>query len=203
MAKDLSETGETAIVHEFGEGDLIGGHPVLDFINTLIRWGSPEPLDRLDGYISLAQWSVVAGVMEPALADIVAMKASLEPDDAVVALENARALRGILHHVLAAHAQGGEPAYDDMEAFEAFWKQAIGAHRLAFTDDHIEIRPVAFTSLTIIADLITRDAVDLVKTLPDRRLRLCANDACGWLYLVKSARAKQRYCGGRVCLNKR
>lgn len=180
---------------------LIAGHPVLDFANTVTGWGSNSLEDHIQSYLDLVVWSVAADVMEPELADILAMKGSLEAEEAAAALENARALRTVLHYIFAAHAQGAEPSADDMEVFEAFWQQSMSAHRLAFVDDHIEIRPAAFTNLTIIADLVTRDAVLLMKDLPKKRLRLCANDACGWLYLVREARHKGRYCGGRKCLN--
>ncbi len=182
--------------------DLIGGHPVLDFTNTLTGWGGVNPTDLLDSYLALASWSVDAGVMEPELADIIAMKGSLEPKEALAALENARALRAALHQIFSAYAQRAEPAVEDMETFEAFWQQSLAAHRLAFVDDHIEIRPAAFTNLTIVADLLARDAVLLMKDLPVNRLRLCSHEKCGWLYLVHNARTKGRYCGGRKCLNR-
>ncbi|WP_417449063.1 CGNR zinc finger domain-containing protein [Kordiimonas sp.] len=194
----MSEKSECS---PFSAEGLVAGHHVLDFTNTLAGWGSESPVDSLDDYISLARWSVDAGVMEPTLADILVMKASLESEEAAAALDSARALRTLLHHVFTAFALGEEPSYDDMESFEAFWRQAIAAHRLAFEGDHIEIRPAAFTSLTIIADLITRDAVDLMKTMPDKRLHLCANDDCGWLYFAQSPAAEQRFCGGKLCLN--
>ncbi|WP_417465593.1 CGNR zinc finger domain-containing protein [Kordiimonas sp.] len=197
----LPTTRSTEIA-DFEEDDLFAGHHVLDFVNTCVGWGRSEPLDRLDSYIRLAQWSVIAGVMEPELADIIAMKGSLEPKEALEALENARALRAALHQIFSAYAQGAEPAVEDMETFEAFWQQSLAAHRLAFVDDHIEIRPAAFTHLTIVADLLARDAVLLMKDLPVNRLRLCSHEKCGWLYLVHNARTKGRYCGGRKCLNR-
>lgn len=181
---------------------LIAGHPVLNFTNTVTGWGHDRSEDHIPSYLDLVVWSVSAGVMEPELADILAMKGSLELDEATAALENARALRLLLHHIFAAYAQGQEPNADDMESFEVFWQQSLSAHRLAFVDDHIEVRPAAFTNLTIITDLLTRDAVLLMKDLPKKRLRLCGNGACGWLYLVREARQKGRYCGGRRCLNR-
>lgn len=202
MVQDLTHQ-QTGALADFEEDELLAGHHVLDFINTQAGWGTVAPFDRLDGYIRLAQWSVIAGVMEPELADIVAMKSSIEPEEAAEALRLAKDLRALLHHIFAAYALGAEPAYDDMVAFEAFWQHSVAAHRLVFDGDRIEVRPVAFTSLTIIMDLITRDAVDLMKRLPDKRLRLCANEDCGWLYFKKSARAKEPYCGGKLCLNRK
>ncbi len=198
----LPTTRSTEIA-DFEEDDLFAGHHVLDFVNTCVGWGRAEPLDRLDGYIRFAQWSVIAGVMEPELADIIAMKASLEPEEAAEALALAKALRLLLHRIFSAHALDTEPDYDDMVAFEEFWQHSVAAHRLVFLEDHIEVQPVAFTSLTIIMDLLTRDAVDLMKRLPDKRLRLCANEECGWLYFAPAARGKALYCGGRDCLNRR
>jgi len=203
MAHELTDGPSPALATDFEADELLAGHHVLDFINTLAGWGTSSPMDRLDGYVRLAQWSVIAGVMEPELADIVAMKSSIEPEEATEALRLAKELRALLHHILGAYAIGAEPHYDDMVAFEAFWQHSIAAHRLAFDGDRIEVRPVAFTSLTIIMDLITRDAVDLMKRLPDKRLRLCAGEDCGWLYFKKDATAKEPYCGGRVCLNQK
>lgn len=203
MTTDLSPAQKHALLADFEEDELLAGHQVLDFVNTLTGWSLEDPLDRLDNYIRFAQWSVVAGVMEPELADIIAMKASLEPEEASQALTSAKNLRALLHQIFAAFAAGQQPDYDDMVAFEAFWQHSVAAHRLVFLDDHIEVQPVAFTDLTIIMDLLTRDALDLMKRLPDKRLAVCGNEACGWLYFKSSPRAKEPFCGGSACASQK
>ena len=43
----------------------VGGHPALDFVNTLAGWGEPAPSDFLRSYDHLAVFAEQAGLLDP------------------------------------------------------------------------------------------------------------------------------------------
>src|SRR5512138_2947431 len=45
-----------------------GGHPALDFVNTLDERPSDEPIENLATYRDLARFSELAGLVEPPIA---------------------------------------------------------------------------------------------------------------------------------------
>src|SRR6201989_1700879 len=48
--------------------DWSGGHPALDFVNTLDERPLPEPVERLANYAELVRFAELAGIIAPALA---------------------------------------------------------------------------------------------------------------------------------------
>src|SRR5262245_25521967 len=45
--------------------DWSGGHPALDFVNTLDERPLPQPIERLGGYAELVQFAELAGLITP------------------------------------------------------------------------------------------------------------------------------------------
>ncbi|MGH7627153.1 MAG: CGNR zinc finger domain-containing protein, partial [Gemmatimonadaceae bacterium] len=45
------------------------------------------------------------------------------------------------------------------------------------------------------------DAVDLLRSDDVHRIRQCANDPCGWLFLDRSRNGSRRWCSSAECGN--
>src|SRR5262245_46287251 len=78
----------------------VGGHPALDFCNTEAGWGTPEPGDSLRSYEYVVTWAKGAGLVGHDPADRIRRRAARNTAEASRALEEARAFRNSLHHVL-------------------------------------------------------------------------------------------------------
>src|SRR5262249_4090400 len=86
----------------------VGGHPALDFCNTLAGWGWPDPGDYLRSYEYVVTWAKGAGLVEHDLADRIRRRAARDTTEASRALEEAQAFRNSLHHVLLQPKPGAE-----------------------------------------------------------------------------------------------
>src|SRR5580698_3333323 len=88
---------------EFDGLPLVGGHPALDFMNTVEFRGAPMPGDRLNSFEGLARWSVAVGLLSPEEWTRLSAARSARSLRTTRALRSAAELREALHAVVVAH----------------------------------------------------------------------------------------------------
>ena len=114
------------ILHRsFAPADLVGGHPVLDFINTA-PGRDASPRDWLDGYGRLLEWAALSGAFAPEVLEELRAFAEKSPAAAEAALGRARALRERLFKIFRALALGDEPPAEALDELKARWAEAAG-----------------------------------------------------------------------------
>jgi predicted RNA-binding Zn ribbon-like protein len=114
--------------HRNDRFDWSGGHPALDYVNTLDERPSASPIERLATYRDLVRFVELAGLVEPAIA---ARLMRLNGRACSRVLGRARKLRKHLHDFLAA-AHSGRPARQlDLNAISVAVRAAHAARRLA------------------------------------------------------------------------
>src|SRR5215813_13376268 len=79
--------------------DLSGGHPALDFVNTLDERPFPEPVENLAEYRDLVRFVELTGLVVPSQASALRKRAAV--DHAAIA-RRARQLREHLYETLTA-----------------------------------------------------------------------------------------------------
>ena len=156
---------------------LIGGHPVLDFVNV-----APASLgDAL-------KLAVATDVISRAEAKTLETRG----DGEVTAL---RALREVLHGAFAT----AEPPRPALDALAQAWA-AAAAHarlraarggRIALTFD------VAGSGAAVLRHRLLQQAIELLTSDLRGRVGTCAS--CGWLYLDTSKNRSRRWCSMRMC----
>src|SRR5215211_1412922 len=93
---------------------LVGGHPAVDFVNTL-GGAKPTPNDEyLHAYSDLLIWSERTGLIGSELAGTLACTAERRPQPAAAALEDALELRGHVDAILRATLAGRAPRAADL-----------------------------------------------------------------------------------------
>jgi predicted RNA-binding Zn ribbon-like protein len=172
---------------------LVGGHPALDFVNTL--GGTVErPIENLRGYGDLLGWAAHSGITGRDSAAQLTRLAERYPDDAAAALTDALALRAYLDAALRAHLAGREAAADLAGVVTAY-RSALRQARLAATGDtYIWTWP---DHLEVITWRMTTHAVDLLQQIPLDRLHICAG--CRYVFLDRSKNRSRRWCRMRGC----
>ena len=119
------------------------------------------------------------------------------------ALEKVLELRGLLHEVLSAAANGRRADAARLRSFNEALAEAVGhlqvqADRGAFgwswTGDEADLERPLWPVVRAAADLLTSEELPLVKD--------CANDQCGWLFVDRSRRGNRRWCEMRECGNR-
>jgi predicted RNA-binding Zn ribbon-like protein len=183
--------------------ELTGGALCLDLANTVDN-RLTEPKELLPSYASLLAWGRQAGVLDEASARALAREAASRPAAALAALRRAREAREAIYAVFSALAGGAPPPPSALAALNAALPGALARLRLrardgapfewAWDDAGRPLDRVLWPALRSAAELLTGGE------LP--RLRLCAAEECGWLFLDHSKNATRRWCDMRVCGNR-
>src|SRR4051794_8350186 len=102
-----------------GAAKLVGGDPVLDFVNTVGGRldgdeGSVVLRDKLPAYADLLAWAQHAGVVPAAEARALLVLARRRPRRAAAVMARARRWREALYRVLLALMEGEPPSAADL-----------------------------------------------------------------------------------------
>src|SRR5262249_28771152 len=104
-----------------GPFDWSGGHPALDFVNTVDERPSDSPVENLATYRGLVRFAELAELIEPSLA--AALRNRSGPDGERIA-RRARELREHLHNGLAANYAKRFSRRHDLDAIARAIKSA-------------------------------------------------------------------------------
>jgi predicted RNA-binding Zn ribbon-like protein len=181
----------------------VAGDPALDFVNTVAGHRAGDAEDRLQSYGDLLEWARSDGLIEGETARRLSALAEARPDAADKVVEDARALRESLHGVLSALGEGRVPDGAELSAIN----RAVGA-ALA----HASIVPAgsgfgwSWTGADLALDAplwpVARAAAELLTSGGYGRMKECASDTCGWLFLDLSKNRSRRWCAMRGCGNR-
>jgi predicted RNA-binding Zn ribbon-like protein len=179
---------------------LIAGHPALDFTNTVGWHAGPDAIERFHTYVDLLDWVRDAKVLRPAQLARLRRRAAAAPGAAHASLAQAITARELIYRIFTDVARGRRPAHADLAALHAARVAALrhaepgwsGGLALAFTKRDDLLAPVWALVLA---------AVDLLRSPELARVRQCANDPCGWLFVDRSKNGSRRWCSSGDCGN--
>lgn len=187
--------------YPWSEADIVGGNAALDFVNTASDW-SAEPVDRLGGAAGLADWAVVAGLLEPASAAKAKRLAKEDPKRAAKLFEDACALRASLWRIFSAVA-GGEAASDEDLAALSEWNVRAARHCRIVAGGNGFRRACADEAPPLERALrqVVQSAEDLLLNGRLERLHACGGENCEWLFIDTSKNGQRRWCSMATCGN--
>ncbi len=183
--------------------DLIGGHACLEFVNTAGDHLSDQPGEWLQTYHDLLSWSRHAGILSEDEASRLERKALSQPEAAEEALARAVAMREAIYRLLLNTIRGQAPDPSDLTAFNRALAGAPPRAGVVYRTDAYhwqlsaggdDLDRILWRILWQAADLLTSDRLAQVK--------LCAGDACGWLFLDASRNQSRRWCSMSDCGNR-
>ena len=177
---------------------LAGGHPALDFINTVHDWTAREPRDYLGEFADAIRFGETTGLLTRV--DV----SRLRYRTPRLELKRLRELRGLLRRIFQMRLAGGMPSGADLERLAADLFESARATRLIATPDRRsaqfplrrEVNPElagdALLRLRIVeagVALLVSDAILRVKSCP----------TCGWFFLDLSKNRSRRWCSMDTC----
>jgi len=176
--------------------DLAGGHPVLDFVNTVSRWTSP--LEQRQEYLptlgEAARFGRAAGLLAPAEAGRLA--SIRRPRAELVRL---RAFRERLERILREMTGEARAPAEDWEwlsrasgAAASTIRLRAGPHGRVTRSVEEGVAGVAVLRYRLAdraAELLTSDAMTRLKSCP----------GCGWFFLDASKNHSRRWCSMAAC----
>ncbi len=173
---------------------IVGGHPALDFVNTVD--GDPG-FDNFRSYSDVLAWSGRVGLLSGDEAAQLVREANRRPEGAEAVHREALALRDTLRGIFRAIAEDEDPLSRNLEDLRGYECEALSRAQLAGGDKGFRwewkdeedlyrpLWPVAHAA----TGLLTSGDLD--------RLKLCAG--CYWLFLDASKNRSRRWCTMEVC----
>ena len=181
--------------------ERVGGHPALDFVNTVQSWKDGQPGDEyLLDYAALADWHAASGLLDArALRQLGAGSVAAKRK----AWQQAMSLRYALYRLFAALAAERPAPQKDLDELQHAVARTVSWRRMAAEGRSIVARwnfkgappeailgPVAWSA----AALLERGPLDRIKACPP-------GDGCGWLFLDLSKNRSRTWCSMRTCGN--
>ena len=184
--------------------EMRGGLACLDFVNTVGWRMTGCPKEFLGSYANLLAWGSQAGVLGAAEAWRLSERAARAPEEARAVLSRATSLREAVYGAVSAAIAGDLPDQGDLAGINRELSVSLGRLRIAFADGSYgwgwddggeagldrPLWPVARSA----AELLTSPALG--------RVRACAGEGCGWLFLDESRNRSRRWCDSRDCGNR-
>jgi predicted RNA-binding Zn ribbon-like protein len=189
--------------------DLCGGHPALDFVNSLDdRFCADGPRERLVDYEQLLQFARQSALLSVRQARALARSTTVA---AAQALRAARELREALAAVLYAGAAGRTPPAPALRILEERWREASRHRELHWQPlaGSARARPRARWAWGSAANqaelpvwMLALAASQLLTSEDFERVRACGSETCRWLFLDTSKNHTRRWCKMKVCGNR-
>jgi predicted RNA-binding Zn ribbon-like protein len=192
----------TAAAIDHSHFDLDTGDLSLNFANTLGGRYDPQPAEGLRSYDDLVLFGYVTETLDEAGAARLRQIAAQKPEAAAAALERARALREAIFGVFNALASDTALPGDALATLNGALAAALPHGSIAPRDDGFDWVWEDARDLDRPVWPIAWAAMQLLLHGDRSRLRECAADDCGWLFLDTSRNRSRRWCSMSSCGNR-
>ena len=178
---------------------LIGGPLCLNFTNTAHGRGTSAHTDNLVDYGALIAWSKHAHAIEPSEADRLLATAERHPRAGEAVRRRAVELRERLHRCFVALGRDARPDPRDLAGINETLACALPHARVAPDDGGFTWAWDEEPALDRMLWQVVRSAADLLTAPELARVKQCAGQGCGWLFLDTSKNGSRRWCEMEVC----
>ena len=193
----MSETGD-------GADSLTPGAPLcLDFVNTVSWRTSGHPQDSLAGYADLVKWGRQSGAITEREARQLIREGASRPKEASAVFARAARVREAIYRIFSAIAADRRPETADLDLLNDALAEALSRLR-------VEPRAEGFAwswadaggALGRVLWPVARSAAELLVSGELSRVRECAGEGCGWLFVDVSRNRLRRWCDMKSCGNR-
>ncbi|MGF6605185.1 putative RNA-binding Zn ribbon-like protein [Paraburkholderia sp. WSM4175] len=185
------------------QADLgLGGHLVLNFVNTCGGAGKERDADRWVDWRTALNWAGANGLLSPSesrLVEKARLHAGLSESDVLKELTE---LREAVHAVFSAIATGASCSEPDRMLLENHIREALNHANLCVAGRepaHWTVLPEKAGS-ALIKDRLAVAATELFMQPMLSNVRECG--ACSWLFLDLSRSKSRRWCSMATCGNR-
>lgn len=181
--------------------DRSGGHPALDFVNTLDERPFPSPVENLGGYADLLRFTELTGLLAPGQARRLRKLATA--GRASIA-RRARELREQLYRALSILRQRRTVPRHELRAITSAIREARAARVLSVSHDgkiarYDWLSPDA-AELPLHACALAIE--DLLIDADRGRIRKCGAGDCEVYFIDKSKARRRHWCSMKNCGNR-
>jgi predicted RNA-binding Zn ribbon-like protein len=180
---------------------LVAGHPVLDFVNTLDwRFRSTGPAELINGYDDLLRFTEQCRLLSRSEARQIRVTA--QPRLCRRVFVSARRFREVVAAVLYSAIDNRPPAEASLQRLSSYCHDAQDARilswregRLVWTLNRRRAPEFPLWKLSI-------EAATLLASEQSSKIRACSNPECRWLFLDTSRNDSRRWCDMKLCGNR-
>ena len=179
------------------------GAVCLDFVNSVSSHLSEHPEEHLNSYSDLLEWGKQTGVLADGEALALAERANKRPTESVEVLGQALTLRQAIYAIFSAVAAGKEVPPESLLVLNDALQRA-----LTYLTVRQEGESLIWAwggkgdELDRMLWPVARSAANLLVEGELARVRECAGDTCGWLFLDASKNRSRRWCDMSDCGNR-
>ncbi|PDS80436.1 hypothetical protein CO654_30800 [Rhizobium sp. L18] len=179
---------------------LLGGHPALDFVNTVDSRGRRWGPDFLNSYDDLVAWACRLDVIDDKERDVLLVTANSSGPDAEKELGQAKDLREALYRLFLSEFDESQISPNDLGLVADMARRGLSQQTLGQVGDTIEWRRSEAKDLDAVSNRIAVLAAQLLTSRAERRpVRACQGRNCGWLFLDQSRGGHRRWCSDKTC----
>ncbi|WP_193099407.1 CGNR zinc finger domain-containing protein [Burkholderia sp. Z1] len=183
--------------HEWGAADFVGGHPALDFLNTVADTGKSRDEDKLVDWPAVHAWAGQSGLLAPADLARLLRHARQDRPDALAALHHFREdAYAAIAHLTAGGGSAGARAADRLAVAI---REAIGRSAFDAVDGRFAWRPDARAASRWL-DAAALGFEQLLRSDDFARVRQCGR--CTWFFVDRGRGVGRRWCDMRTCGNR-
>jgi predicted RNA-binding Zn ribbon-like protein len=175
----------------------------LDFANTVDWHASDSPVESLNKYADLVEWSAAKGVISGDAKDVLLRESEEKPVEAQAVLEKAREVREEIYRILSDTAHGRTMKITDLKGFNRALASMLSHSRLAPSEGGLRWDwDSRWDKLDSVIWPVVKSAVDLMTSEAIKRVGQCADERCGWLFWDASRNRSRRWCDMSDCGNR-
>jgi len=176
----------------------------LDFANTVDWHASCSPVESLNNYADLIEWSVNTGIISGDAKDVLLRKSEEKPAAAQAVLEKAREIRENIYQILSDAVHGHPIKTTDLKVFNKALASMLSHSRLAPYERGLmlDCGPCPDKLDSVIWPVV-KSALNLMTSEAINRVGQCCDEkGCGWLFWDSSRNRSRRWCDMSDCGNR-
>ncbi len=178
------------------EADFVGGHPALDFVNTVADSGKTRTEEKLQSWSAMRLWVIHSKLMTED--DIRRFDQAGRFEDPAT-LADLIDLREAAYRALAARETRGHMDLPEMRPLQDRMHAALHRSELEPANERFRWRADA-TSRHRWTDTVALAFEDLLRSEDLKRVRQCQR--CTWFFIDRGRGRGRRWCDMRTCGNR-
>lgn len=184
--------------------EFIGGHPAIDFLNTIGWRLTDEPQESITSFADLVAWARRAGLIDADQRRAQEAAASRAPSHAARVLRLALGVRELGYRLVEALLKGKRPREADLKHLNDFIRRRGRQAAVDWTRRGYSWTVSGSTGdLDRLLHLLVKSLTDFLTSPDSRCVAQCQDDrGCGWVFLDRSPGKVRRWCSMADCGNR-
>lgn len=179
----------------------VGGSLALDFANSVDWRLSDAPHDWLTSYDDLIAWARASGGITAAQKTALGKMAKADPKKAAKIFKEAIDLREAVDRISRAVAINAKPAAKDVTILNKALAKCPARNKVDYGRGQFSWT-LPKPDMTLPLWALTWSAADLFAGDDRERVKVCAGEDCGWLFVDRSRNIARRWCSMSDCGNR-